>query len=142
MLMLNLDKIEIEDIKEYSVLPIEINIPDLADKSYVEYIAAIESIIENELTNLRENTIFEINFKSKGLDVEDYKYFYRICGDILLKKLVTNERREREYRLSAKEIINLSRSDLLNCINFKTKIDCFGIKFFSDVFECDMLEDV
>lgn len=141
MLMLDLNQIKIVNIEDYTIIPIEINIPNVLELDYNQYSAILEEKLTPIVSKAKENTLFSINFVADNLDYDDCAYFYKICGDIILKILMLNEHRDREHRLTVpNNMINLPYSSFLNCVNFKTIINCFEIHFETDIYENGMAE--
>ena len=71
MLMLDLNQIKIVNVEDYTIIPIEINIPNVLELDYNQYSAILEEKLTPIVSKAKENTLFSINFTADNLDYDD-----------------------------------------------------------------------
>ena len=135
MLFYNLNIIKSQSIKQYKTISIQLSIPNILQLSYINYMAAVNSQIAAEISQLKIDTktpvLFSIGLQTNDeLNFDDVDQFYICSISALCNQITLATLREREQRLTVDtENININYSTLLKLINYKTLVDIFNVEF-------------
>ena len=135
MLFYNLQTIKPYSSTNYTIIPIQLQIPNILQLSYINYMAAVNSQIAAEINQLKIDSdtpvLFLISLQTNDeLNFDDVDQFYICSISALCNQITLATLREREKRLTVDTTnININYSTLLKLVNYKTLVDIFNVEF-------------
>lgn len=135
MLFYNLQTIKPYSSTNYTIIPIQLSIPNILQLSYINYMAAVNSQIAAEISQLKTDSdtpvLFSISLQTNDeLNFDDVDQFYICSISALCNQITLATLREREQHLTVDtENININYSTLLKLVNYKTLVDIFNVEF-------------
>lgn len=112
---------------DYNTENLVISCGNILSKSYSEYTRMFGKIIDT--VELKENLLVEIELQTDDkLDESDMIQFHQCCVGLFAARILTDDRRNSEDRLSVdKDLAKINAIVLRKLVNYKTKVNCFNL---------------